>query len=326
MGIEPSDAYKTAFVTHRGLYEWLTLPFGILTASSAFQRVMDDTLRPHSDYSCAYIDDSACFSLGWNDHMCHLDNVFTAFEDINMSLKFAKCKFARSQTKFIGHVVGSGSRSPALDKVEAIRLLPEPTTKKLVRGFLGMVSFFRAYIPNFSYIALPLTDLTKDCAPNKITLNDTQRTAFCTLKDKLCNYTLLYAIDFNKCFHLFTDSSDVAVGVALTQVRDSDDTHLPVAFASSKLTPTQCRWSTIEREAYGVVFGLRKFEHIIYAKEVNIWSDHDPLSFLTTSMPQSSKLIRWSLCLSKFNYTLRHISGSANKVADYLSRAPFSTV
>src|SRR5437867_12496084 len=132
--------------------------------------------------------------------MCHLDNVFTAFEDINMSLKFAKCKFARSQVRFIGHVIGSGVRSPALDKVEAIRLLPEPTTKKLVRGFLGMVGFFRAYIPNFSYIALPLTDLTKDCAPNKITLNDTQRNAFCALKDKLCNYTLLYAIDPTKFF------------------------------------------------------------------------------------------------------------------------------
>ena len=242
-----------------------------------------------------------------------------------MSLKFAKCKFARSQCKFIGHVIGSGSRSPALDKVEAIRLLPEPTTKKLVRGFLGMVGFFRAYIPNFSYIALPLTDMTKDCATNKVTLNDAQRKSFCTLKDKLCNYTLLYAIDPTKCFHLFTDSSDVAVGVALTQVRETDDTHLPVAFASSKLTPTQCRWSTIEREAFGVVFGLRKFEHIIWGRRICIWSDHDPLSFLTSAIPQSSKLIRWSLCLAKFDYTLQHISGSANRVADFLSRSFFTS-
>jgi len=58
----PCDIYKTAFVTHRGLYEWLTLPFGAVTASQTFQRVMDEALRSHSEYACAYIDDSACFS------------------------------------------------------------------------------------------------------------------------------------------------------------------------------------------------------------------------------------------------------------------------
>ena len=319
--VKDSDTYKTAFVTHRGLYEWLTLPFGAATASQTFQRVMDETLRPHSDYACAYIDDTACFSLGWDAHLIHLDNVFCAFEKINMSLKFSKCRFALPEVKFIGHIVGSGTRSPVLDKVVAIKALPEPHNKKLLRSFLGTMNFYRSYIPQYSKIALPLTDLTKKSQPNKVLFNDEQRQAFLTLKDRLCNFTKLYSVDLSKPFHLFSDASDMAVGVALTQVKDEDGSHLPVAFASAKFTSTQSRWPTIEKEAYAILYGLRRFEHLLYSKEVVVHTDHNPLAYLTSAIAQSPKLIRWSISLSKFNIKIVHIQGSANTVADYLSRA-----
>src|SRR6267154_715958 len=195
---------------------------------------MDDALRPHSDYACAYIDDRVCFSVAWHDHM---------------SLKLSKCKFAKSEVKFIGHVVGSGTRSPVLDKVLTIKAIPEPHNKKLLRGLLGMLNFYRMYIPRFSELALPLTELTKNSYPNKVTFNDFQRKAFVSLKEKLCKVTKLYAIDFNKCFHLFTDTSDRAVGGALTHVLQEDGTYLPVAFCSAKFTGSQVNWSVIEKEA-----------------------------------------------------------------------------
>src|SRR6267154_2616783 len=187
--VKDSDTYKTAFVTHRGLYEWLALPFGAATASQTFQRVMDEALRPHSDYACAYVDDTACFSLNWSAHLHDLEQVFYAFENIGMSLKFSKCKFALSKVKFIGHVVGSGSRSSVQDKVLAIKALPEPHNKKMLRSFLGAMNFYRSYIPQFSHLAFPLTELTKKSQPNKIVFNDKQRVAFLTLKERLCNCT-----------------------------------------------------------------------------------------------------------------------------------------
>ena len=111
------------------------------------------------------------------------------------------------------------------------------------------------------------------------------------------------------------------MGVALTQVKDDDGTHSPVAYASSKFSSTQARWPTIEKEAFAILFGLRRFEHLVFNKEVVIHTDHNPLSYLTSAMAQSPKLIRWSIALSKFNIKIVHIQGSANIVADYLSRA-----
>ena len=319
--VRPCDTYKTAFVTHRGLYEWLTLPFGAVTASQTFQRVMDEALRSHSEYARAYIDDTACFSVGWDYHLHHLEQVFMAFEDIGMSLKFSKCKFALPQVKFIGHIVGSGTRSPVEDKVLAIKALPEPHNKKMLRSFLGAMNFYRNYVPQYSQLALPLTELTKKDHPNKIVFNEQQRKAFLTLKDRLCKFTKLYAIDLTLCFHLFSDASDFAVGVALTQVKDDDGAHLPVGFASSKLTSTQVRWPMVEKEAYAILYGLKRFEHLIYGKKVLIHTDHNPLAYLTTSMAQSPKLIRWTIALSKFDIDIVHIQGRDNVVADYLSRA-----
>ena len=299
------------------------MPFGAATASQTFQRVMDEALRPHSEYACAYVDDTACFSLDWDTHLHDLDQVFHAFEKIDMSLKFSKCKFALLEVKFIGHIVGSGVRSPVQDKVLAIKALPEPHNKKLLRSFLGAMNFYRGYIPQFSQLALPLTELTKKAQPNKITFNDKQRAAFLTLKERLCNFTKLYSVDFTKRFYLFSDASDFAVGVALVQERDEDGTFIPVSFASSKLSDRQTRWPTIEKDAYAILFGLRKFEHILYGKEILVRTDHNPLQFLTTSMAHSPRLIRWSLALSKCNIKIQHIEGKANVVADYLSRSAY---
>ena len=170
-------------------------------------------------------------------------------------------------------------------------------------------------------MALPLTELTKKSFPNKIAFNEEQRKSFLVLKDKLCNFTKLYSVNLAKCFHLFSDASDLAVGVALTQVKDDDGTHLPVAFASAKFTTTQSRWPTMEKEAYAILFGLRRFEHLLFSKEVVVHTDHNPLAYLTSAMAQSPRLIRWSIALTKFNLKIVHIQGKDNVVADYLSRS-----
>jgi hypothetical protein len=207
-----------------------------------------------------------------------------------------------------------------MDKVEAIRALPEPHTKKLLRGFLGMCNFYRMYIPNFSSVALPLTEMTKKSQSNRVILNDEQRRAFLLLKEKLCTCTHLYAVDFTKPFHLFTDASDLALGVALTQLAE-DGSHKPVAFASAKFSGAQLNWSTIEKEAYSVIYALKKFEHLLFGHEIHLWSDHNPLSYITSSVPQAPKLTRWALSLAKFDISVKHIAGNLNVVADFLSRA-----
>ena len=183
-----------------------------------------------------------------------------------------------------------------------------------------MMNFYRVYIPQYSTLALPLSELTKKSVSNKITFNDVQLKAFLLLKQKLCECTMLYAVDFSKPFHLFCDASDFALGVALTQLADDEKSYHPVGFASCKFSDTQSRWSVIERESYSIVYGLRKYEHIVFGYHVICWSDHNPLSYLFAAASLSPKLTRWILALSKFDLEIRHISGSSNVVADFLSR------
>ena len=314
-----SDIPKTAFITHNGLYEWLVMPFGLKTASNSFQRVMDELLREHMSYSGAYIDDTAVFSMVWSDHLEHLDKVLTSFAAVGLTLKLSKCKFGLAKVKFIGHYIGSGTKTVLQDKVEAIRAIPEPHTKKLLRSFLGMCGFYRMYIPNFSEIARPLTDLTKNRQSNHLRFDEVQRAAFLSLKKQLCESTVLYSPDPDQPYIIRTDASDYAVGATLAQV-DKGGQERPIAFAAAKLSDVQTRWSTIEKEAYAVVFALRKFDVNVFGCKINLFTDHNPLQYLIACAPNSAKLTRWALSLSRYDITVRHIAGKDNVSADCLSR------
>lgn len=318
--VKETDIYKTAFVTDRGHYEWLAMPFGLKCAGNTFQRAIDTILRPHSRYAKAYVDDVATYSGTWAEHLCHLDAVLGSLKVAGMTLKLTKCVFAQAKVKFVGHYIGSGEMQVVQSKVEAIERIPECTNKKLLRSFLGMVSYFRSYIPNFSEIALPLTELTKGYQSNNLKFNDVQREAFNKLKSCLCNSEVLMSPCCNKPYIICCDASDYAIGACLSQ-KDDFGSVRPVAYASAKLTDVQRRWSVIEKEAYAVIFALQRFDVMVFGNPITLYIDHNPLQFLVSSVPRSTKLTRWALALQRYNITaVIHKAGKDNLVADGLSR------
>jgi hypothetical protein len=228
--------------------------------------------------------------------------------------------------KYIGHLIGSGERRVDPARVETIRQLRDPETKKQVRQLLGFFSFFREYIPNFAEYAKPLTDLTSKRTPERVSLDSKAREALSLLKELLYQATIkpLHIIDVSKPFSLYVDSSDYAIGAILTQTGVSDNGELhqnyPVAFASAKLSSTQRRWATIEKEAYAALWVLQKFKHWLFGTSVILYSDHNPITFLTQTTSKSSKLVRWSLALQEFNVTFCFKSGITNEAADCASR------
>jgi hypothetical protein len=139
------------------------------------------------------------------------------------------------------------------------------------------------------------------------------------LKADLCNATALHAIDYSRDFGLLVDASATTIGCCLIQWTD-DGVEKPIAFASMKLSPTQTRWATIEREAFAVIWALRKFRSWLFLSKVTVFSDHNPLTFLTESAPKSAKLARWALALQEFNIDFRYRCGRKNAAADFLSR------
>jgi Reverse transcriptase (RNA-dependent DNA polymerase)/RNase H-like domain found in reverse transcriptase len=318
--IKESDQHKTAFKTHNQFLEWTHCPFGLKTSGAAFQRTIDILLRPHQEYAKAYIDDCAVFSHTWYDHLQHIQSVLQAFRNANITLKLSKCDFAAQQITFVGHVIGQGKKTPVHDKVEAIANIPEPTTKKQLRSFLGSCNFYRNYVPTFSDTAYPLTELTKNNASNKIIFNDNQRTAFTELKRKLCDTITLEAPNSNLPYVIHTDCSAVALGATISQLNEMDQTLKPIAFISAKLTPAQKNYSTIERESYAIIYTLNKYDYLLFHHKIILYSDHNPLTYITHCAPSSPRLTRWSLSLSRYDIEVIHISGTQNIFADYLSR------
>ena len=155
------------------------MPFGLKRAPTTFQRMMDRILGDCCKYAAAYLDDVIIFSRDWNSHLKHIKDVFDRLSRAGLTVKRKKCQFAPI---YLGHVVGCGLVRPETAKVEAIRDFKVPQTKKDVRAFLGLVGYYRKFIPNFAEISACLTDLTKNIAPARVRWQPQHQTAFNKLK------------------------------------------------------------------------------------------------------------------------------------------------
>ena len=259
------------------------------------------------------------FSYEWKEHLKHLDAVLTAYEEAGMTLKLRKCQFAKPQIKYLGHYIGNGEMHRDEVKVEAIANMTMPLTKKLLKSFIALCNYYRSYVPQFASIALPLTELTKSKVPNILKPTEIELQTFDKLKTALCSKQLLYSPRYDRPFIVQTDASDYAVGACLSQ-NDDENNERPIAFASAKLTDTQKRWSTVEKEAYAIIFALHKFDHIVFGSQIILYTDHNPLQYIVACTPRSAKLTRWSLALQRFNITIKFRAGKENANCDALSR------
>lgn len=250
--------------------------------------------------------------------MLHLETILIKLQKLNFAVNLEKCSFAKSQIKYLGHVIGSGRHQPDPDKIQAIKSLPQPKTKKELRSVLGLCNYYREYIPSYSELVYPLTELTKKRVPDTIPWTEEHDAAFDHLKRALAKAPSLYTPRPDRPFVIHSDASQIGVAACLSQ-RDGDKFY-PIAYVSQKLTKSQQSWSTIEREAFAIVWCLKKFEVWVFGSEIEFFTDHNPLPFLTKSAPQSARLQRWAFALQRYNITIKHCPGAKMPHADALSR------
>ena len=187
-----------------------------------------------------------------------------------------------------------------------------------VRSFIGMCSYYRRFIPNFSQIAEPIVALTRKYANFK--WSDIHQKAFEFLKDSLTSVPLLVYPDSKKPYTLFTDASDTCIGACLTQECDGDQK--PIYYLSHKLSKSQFRCSVVEKEAYAIHFALQKLDYYLHNAQFIIKTDHKPLKYLLESPMQNKKIQMWALSMSGYNCSIEYIEGATNTCADLLSRHP----
>ena len=316
--MDEKDKEKTAFACHRGLFEFNVMPFGLTNAPAVFQELMSIVLNGCNAFAIAYLDDILIFSETFEEHMLHLNTIFERLYEHGLKLKLKKCSFLQHQVNNLGFVIDQDGIKPDQKKVEAIRALPVPTCVKEVRSFVGMCSYYRRFIPNFSQIAEPIIDLTRKYAHFKWT--DVHQTAFQFIKDSLTTVPLLVYPDPNKPYTLYTDASDTCIGACLTQTCDGEEK--PIYYLSHKLSRTQCKWSTVEIEAYAIHFSLQKLDYYLHSAEFVIKTDHKPLKYLLESPMQNRKIQLWALGMAGYNCRIQYIEGTTNTCADLLSRHP----
>ena len=308
----------TAFETPLGLFQFKVTPFGLVNSGATFCRLMRKVLDKLPNIE-SFVDDIWVYSNSFEEHLTHLENLLKRLREVGLSAKPSKCNIGCEEVDCLGHRVGVEGLKPNVEKVKAVEDMARPETKKQVRSFLGMVGFYRRFIPNFSAIAVPLTDLTKKNSPNKIKeWTDCHEQAFQTLKQRLTNYPVLRLPSFNEPFILQTDASDDGIGAVLLQ--EEDGIKFPIAFASKKLLPREKNYSVIEKECLAIVWSIEKFHRYLFGSKFVLETDHEPLRYLQTAKTLNPRIMRWALKLQPYSFSIVAIRGRDNIGADCLSR------
>ena len=170
--MDPNDVSKTAFSTENGHYEFKRMPFGLKNAPSTFQRVMDNVLRGLQNEICAvYLDDIVIFSTSLQEHIERLRLIFERLRKSNLKIQLDKCEFLRKEVGYLGHIITPDGVKPNPEKIHAIKNFPIPKTQKEIKSFLGLIGYYRKFIPDFAKITKPLTKCLKKNA--HITIDNT---------------------------------------------------------------------------------------------------------------------------------------------------------
>lgn len=242
--IRETDRHKTGFVTPDGYYEFNRMPFGLANAPATFQPIMHQVLGSlrHKE-ALTYLDDVIIPSKDINEGMSRLESVLRLFADAGLTLKLPKCFFFCSSVEYLGFEISANGIRPGERKVQAVKLFPTPQSQHNVRQFLGLSSFFRRFVQNFSVIAKPLTQLLKkDC---KWSWGTEQETAFRRLQKDLVQRPTLALYNPKADTQLHTDACKIGVAGVLLQ-KDKDDVLRPIAYFSKQTTPEEQNYSSCD--------------------------------------------------------------------------------
>ena len=319
---EQSKQYVT-INTHKGLFQYNRLPYGVASAPAIFQRHMEMLLQGANGVS-VYLDDILVAGTTMEDHLHNLKEVLKRLDDAGLRLNKEKCFFLRPSIEYLGHVIDKDGLRPTGSKVRAIKEAPHPKNVTQLRSFLGLINYYGKFLPNLSARLNPLYSLlNKD---QKWQWNCEQEEAFQSAKEALQADSLLTHYDTTKPLLLACDASDYGIGAVLSHIGD-DSQERPVAYASRTLSSAEKHYSQLEKEALAIVFAVKKFHHYLWGRHFMIESDHQPLKSLlgeNNRVPYmaSSRIQRWAVTLSAYRYTIRHKAGKHLCNADALSRLP----
>lgn len=262
--VKEEDIAKTAFVTKYGHFEYVTMPFGLTNAPATFQRVMKLAMRGLQWEICLiYLDDIIIFSKTFKEHVERVKQVLEKLHEAGLKLKPEKCELFQTEVKFLGHIVNENGVSPDMQNVEKIVNWPCPKNLTEVRQFLGMASFYRKFIKDFSIKAKPLTNLTKKNEP--FYWSQDCQTAFTVLKEALIEPDIMGYPNLSQGkFILDTNACDVGIGAVLSQIQDGRER--VISYARRTLNKAERNYCVTDKELLAVKHFIEYFRQYLFGR------------------------------------------------------------
>ncbi|KAJ9538724.1 hypothetical protein OSB04_031457 [Centaurea solstitialis] len=315
--IAPEDQEKTTFTCPFGTFAFRRMPFGLCNAPATFQRCMMSIFSDMiEDTMEVFMDDFSVIGTSFENCLENLKKSLERCETHDLILNWEKCHFMVQEGIVLGHLVSKRGLEVDKAKIEVIMQLPEPSTVKGIRSFLGHAGFYRRFIKDFSKISKPLCNLLHVDQPFDFTSECTK--AFETLKKALVTAPIVIAPNWALPFEVMCDASDWAVGAVLGQ--KVNKIFHPIYYASKTLIDAQLNYTTTEKELLAVVFAFDRFRSYLIGTKVIVHTDHSAIKYLFNKTDAKPRLIRWVLLLQEFNIEVIDRKGTDNQVADHLSR------
>ena len=323
MSLEESSRELVTINTHRGLYRYKRLPFGVASAPAVFQKVMDTVLQGLPKVIC-YLDDILVTGSTEEEHLENVEKVLQRLKQYNIRARRAKCAFLCDSVEYLGHHIDATGLHTTTSKVEAISQAPQPRNVQELRSFLGLLHYYGKFLPSLATLLHPLNTLLKTGHKWAWTQECTQ--AFEAAKKLLVTAPVLAHYDPSLPMKMAGDASAYGIGAVISHVFP-DGRERPIAFASRTLTATERNYSQIEKEALSLVYGIRKFHQYLYGRSFVLVTDHKPLTTVLgpkNGIPPlaAARLQRWALLLSAYSYTIEFKPTRQHANADGLSRLP----
>jgi hypothetical protein len=258
ISVLPEDREKTTFTTPWGTFMYSKMPFGLMNAGETFQRAMDISFIGEKDkFVVTYLDDITMFSRFDKEHYHHLKKVFLKCRNFGLSLNPKKSFFSMREGKLLGHIVSTEGVRIDPSRVEAIRTLSIPRSKKEIQSFLGKINFLRRFISNFVELVKFITSMLRKGNEVKWILE--ARNYFDQIKQALIEALVLIIPDYSKEFLIFFFSLNDTLAAILLQ-KNTDGMEQPIYFFSRELRDAEVRYDIMEKQAYALVKSLKAFK------------------------------------------------------------------
>ena len=282
--------------THKGLFKYKRLPYGIASTTALWQRAIEQVLQ-NIPSTQVIIDDIIVTGRNDTEHLHNLKLVMDRLLSYGLHVNLDKCEFFQEKVSYVGHEIDSEGLHKSPEKIKAVKEAKRPENVSELRSFLGLVNYYHRFIDNLSSVAGPLHELlNKD---TKWNWNSKREKSFQSIKDLICSDKVLCHYDAQLPLKLATDASPYGIGCVLSHVFPNGSER-PIAFASRTLNQAEKAYSQIDKEALALYWGVRKFNTYLYGHKFTLVTDHKPL--LSIFSPKKSLPVMTAARLQRLLY------------------------